>query len=61
MLLGLAAEWFFPATSISPRTLEQARELLATRELAPGLRRAVVDKSDDLARGVAIRTAYGGA
>ncbi len=57
-VLGDAAQSFFPITSLTDKTLARAREIVDTDGLDPALRRAVVDRTDDLARRIAVRQAY---
>ena len=57
-VLGDAAQSFFPITSLTDKTLARAREIVDTDGLDPALRRAVIDRTDDLARRIAVRQAY---
>ena len=57
-VLGDAAQSFFPITSLTDKTLGRAREIVETDGLDPALRRAVVDRTDDLARRIAVRQAF---
>ena len=57
-MLADAAESFFPITSLTDKTLARARELIDADGLDPTLRRTVVDRTDDLARRIAVRQAY---
>ena len=57
-LLADAAEAFFPMTSLTDRTLARARALIDLEGLDPSLRRQVVDRTDELARRIAVRRAY---
>ena len=50
----------FPIYAIDERTLELAAGLLADEDVPAGIRRAVGDQRDDLARALAIRAAYPG-
>ena len=57
-VLATAANAFFPITSLTDKTLARARELIDLDGLDLTLRRAVVDRTDDLARRMAVRQAY---
>ncbi len=57
-LLADAAESFFPMTSLTDQTLARARALIDLEGLDLSLRRQVVDRTDELARRVAVRQAY---
>ncbi|WP_299054729.1 aminopeptidase N [uncultured Nocardioides sp.] len=57
--LADAARAFFPRTWLSEVTLEGARTLAARDDLASGLRRALLDCSDDLARRIAVQRTFG--
>ncbi|MGA3527450.1 aminopeptidase N [Melissospora conviva] len=48
----------FPRYAVDPVTRELAAKLLGRDDLVPGLRRAVVDAADDLARALAARQRY---
>jgi aminopeptidase N len=58
-LLFDAARVFYPRLSVNPRTLGLAEAALADPALDPSLRRAVGDETDDLARAVRVREAFG--
>jgi aminopeptidase N len=57
-LLADAAEAFFPITSLTDKTLDRARALIDLEGLDLSLRRQVVDRTDQLARRIAVRRAY---
>ncbi|MCW2767409.1 MAG: Membrane alanyl aminopeptidase Metallo peptidase family [Nocardioides sp.] len=57
-VLADAAEFFFPATSVSEATLAKAEALIGDESLDPSIRRRLVDEADDLARMLAVRKAY---
>ena len=57
-VLADAARDFFPRLAVQQPTLDRARRLLATNDLDPGMRRAVVDSADDLERALRCREAY---
>ena len=57
-MLADAAESFFPITSLTDKTLARARGCVDADGLDPSLRRAVVDRTDELARRLAVRQAY---
>jgi aminopeptidase N len=57
-LLADAAEAFFPITSLTDKTLSRARALIDLEGLDLSLRRQVVDRTDELARRIAIRQAF---
>ena len=57
-VLALAAEAFFPRTSVDEETLARARALLASGDLEPAVQRRVADQADALARRLAVRAAY---
>jgi aminopeptidase N len=59
-VLATAATSFFPLTSLTDKTWTRARELIDAEGLDPTLRRTVVDRTDDLARRIAVRQAYAG-
>ncbi|MCW2813397.1 MAG: Membrane alanyl aminopeptidase Metallo peptidase family [Nocardioides sp.] len=57
-VLALAAEAFFPRTFVDDQTLARARGLLDSGVLEPAVRRRVADKTDALARRLAVRAAH---
>ncbi len=57
-LLADAATAFFPATSLTEKTLARAHVLIGVEGLDLSLRRTVVDMADELAHRIAIRKAY---
>jgi aminopeptidase N len=57
-VLADATEFFFPVTSLSETTLDRARLLASDTALDLSVRRRLGDAADDLARKLAIRTAY---
>ncbi len=57
-LLADAAESFFPITSLTDKTLARARALIDLDGLDLSLRRQVVDRTDELARRIAVRQTY---
>jgi aminopeptidase N len=57
-VLALAAEAFFPRTSVDHDTLDRSRSLLDSGLLEPAVRRRVTDLTDVLARRLAVRAAY---
>jgi aminopeptidase N len=50
----------YPAYAVEPVTLELAEAALARDDLAPGVRRSIVDATDDLRRALASRQRYAG-
>ena len=59
-LLADAAEAFFPITSLTDKTLARARALIDLEGLDLSLRRQVIDRTDELARRIAVRRTYAG-
>ena len=57
-VLADATECFFPVTSLAQETLDRALHLAADPALDRSVRRRLGDAADDLARRLAIRTAY---
>jgi aminopeptidase N len=57
-LLGQATADFYPRWSATEQTLARARALLARDDLAPEIRRALVDETWDLERRFAIRQTF---
>jgi len=57
-VLADAAEAFFPSGSITPGTLERAREVIDLPGLDLSLRRVLVDAADQLARQLAVKEAF---
>lgn len=57
-VLATAAESFYPLTSLTDRTWTRARGLIDADGLDLTLRRTVVDRTDELARRIAVRQAY---
>ncbi|MDO9454816.1 aminopeptidase N [Nocardioides sp.] len=57
-VLALAADAFFPGTFVDDDTLARARALLAGGSLEPAVQRRVADRADELARRLAVRSAY---
>jgi aminopeptidase N len=60
-LMRRLASAAYPRYAVSHPTIEAAEHLLAHRDLPAGLRRAVLDETDDLRRALAIREPAGGA
>ncbi|HZZ97976.1 MAG TPA: aminopeptidase N [Jatrophihabitantaceae bacterium] len=54
-VVGQVARLAYPHTAVSTHTLALAEELLARRDLPPGIARSVVDCTDDLRRAVTAR------
>jgi aminopeptidase N len=54
-LLAAVARAAYPAYAVDPATVRAAEEFLARDDLHPGVRRAVVDATDDLRRALAAR------
>jgi aminopeptidase N len=59
-VLADAAHAYFPMTSLTDKTLARARELIDADGLDPSLRRAIIDRLDDLVRRIAVRQAFPG-
>ncbi len=57
-VLAQAAEQFFPVPHVEPATLTAVRALLDRDVLEPAVRRKVVDRADDVERGLAVRAAF---
>ncbi len=57
-VLAEAAQFFFPATSLTDETLAKARALIDLDGLDASIQRRVVDLTDELERRLAIRRAY---
>ena len=57
-LLPHVAEWFYPRFSLEPATVDRARAVLTQPDLAPGVRRGLVDATDDLERALRAREPY---
>jgi aminopeptidase N len=69
--IGVGAQWrtdqmlvavagaAYPAYEAEPATLAAAEEFLARADVHPGLRRVVLDATDDLRRAIAVRAAGG--
>ncbi|GAA2150627.1 aminopeptidase N [Nocardioides koreensis] len=57
-VLAEAAQFFFPATSLTEETLAKARALIDLDGLDASIQRRVVDLTDELERRLAIRRAY---
>jgi aminopeptidase N len=57
-VLALAAEAFFPRSSVDDATLERSDALLASGALEPAVQRRVADQTDVLRRRLAVRAAY---
>ena len=57
-MLAEAAEYFFPSTSLTDRTLNRARELIGDESLDVSIRRRLVDEADGLERKLAVKRAY---
>jgi aminopeptidase N len=54
-LLPHVAEWFYPRFAMEPATVDRARAVLSQPDLAPGVRRGLVDATDDLERALRAR------
>ena len=57
-MLGDAAQYFFPATSIDEETLDRAQALVADPSLDLTLRRRLSDEADELERLLAVKRAF---
>jgi aminopeptidase N len=57
-VVGQVARLAYPATAVSPQTLDLAAALLASPALPAGIARSVVDCTDDLRRAVAARARF---
>jgi len=57
-VLAKAARDFFPRLSLDDSTLDSAERVLADGSLDVGLRRALVDETDDLRRGLRVRETF---
>ena len=57
-MLGDAAQYFFPGTSLEEETLAKAQALVADGSLDLSLRRRLADAADELERLLAVRRAF---
>ena len=60
-VLAESAGEFFPITSLTEDTLERARALLGDESIDAGIRRQLVDRTDELARRLAVTRTFGAA
>jgi aminopeptidase N len=58
-VLGDVTTSFFPTTALTPETLTEAERVIEARGLDLTIRRNLVDRTDELRRRLAIRTAFG--
>jgi hypothetical protein len=59
-MLADAARAFFPRLSLEQSTVDAAGSVLADESLDLSLRRALVDETDDLRKGLRVRAAFPG-
>jgi aminopeptidase N len=60
-VLAESAGEFFPLTSLTDATLERARALLEDESVDAGIRRQLVDRTDELERRLAVTRTFGAA
>jgi aminopeptidase N len=58
-VVGRVADFAFPWTAVDADTVARARALAERADVAPGVRRAALDRGDDLARALASRERFG--
>jgi aminopeptidase N len=57
-VLTRLAEYLYPWTAISPITIEFTDKLLSRSDLDAGIRRSVIDASDDVRRALRARRTF---